>query len=739
MDLRALLKRDDLRAGFAILLVTLGVFAPLCWCDFVNYDDHAYVVDNVHVRSGLTSASATWAFSTLHFANWHPLTWLSLELDHELYGLNAGGYHFTNLLLHSANSLLVFWLLRRMTGKVWCSAAVAALFALHPLHVETVAWIAERKGVLSSFFGLLAILAYVRYAEMPTFARYCLVAGLFALGLMAKPMLVTLPAVLLLLDYWPLRRWPAPPKQSKACEAAPVTLSRLVLEKVPLLLMAAALGVATITAQGLEGAQNSWSGLPTRLANVPVGYAAYLRKTAWPSDLAVHYEYPEVVGYQTLLCALALLAVSYLVWRRRHERYLVVGWLWFLGILVPTAGFFRILGGHLIADRYTYLPLIGLFLMVVWAGADCLQRRPELARILIGGLAVALVACAVLSWLQVQTWRNSVTLWEHALAVAPRNATAEECLGRALKDAGRDDSAVTHLEAALRLPASNVIAGSAHSNLGDLYSKRGALAEALRHYEESLALVDARDTSSKNGLFCSNHSGIAVVRFQQRRFEEAIHHFNLSLEGDPRAWHTRLKLALALRALHRYAEAERHFAGVVELDAASSVANFGLGEVLARQNRLEEAVACYRRALALDPANVSCHCHLAGALQQLGNSAEAEAEYQKAFRLNPHWAEQSNQRAWILSTHPSEHWRDGRSALPLAEQICEATGYQNVRYLDTLAAAQAETGQFDEARKTARQAQQLATAELKDAIAARLRLYEQNQPVRLEPRELSRP
>jgi tetratricopeptide (TPR) repeat protein len=738
MDLRAPIKRDDFRAGLAILLVTLAVFAPVCWCDFVNYDDRAYVVDNLQVRSGLTPASVRWSFSTLYFANWHPLTWLSLQLDHELYRLNAGGYHFTNLLLHAANSLLVFWLFRRMTGKVWPSAALAALFALHPLHVETVAWIAERKGVLSGFFGLLTILAYLRYVEVPTLRRYCVVAVLFALGLMAKPMLVTLPAVLLLLDYWPLERWFAPGEKIKPGERnhtfPPATLPRLLLEKVPLFLMSAALSAATIAAQHREGAENSWRDLPSRFANVPVAYAGYLRKAVWPSDLAVHYQHPGEAGFQALVGTFLLLAVSFLVWRRRRERYLVVGWLWFLGMLVPTIGLVQILGDHLIADRYTYLPLIGLFMMAVWAATNHVERRPASRRIVACGLTAGLIACAILSWYQVKPWRNSITLWEHALAVAPKNAVAEDCLGRALQDAGNDEKAIGHFESALRLQPSDSIAASVHFNLGNLYSRRGNPAKALDHYQQSLNFVAALDTRSKKSLFASNHSGIALVCFQQMRFEDAIHHFGQSLKVDPNAPRNRVKMALALRALHRYAEAEMQFAEVVHQEPGLALAQFGLGEAIARQGRAGEAVACYRRALALEPENISCRCHLAHALLQAGRSREAEDEYQTAFRFNPHWAEQTNQRAWILSTHPNERFRNGQSALPLAEQICEATGYRNCRYLDTLAAAQAETGQFDQARKTARQAHELATAELKDTIGTRLRLYEQNQPARLEPR-----
>jgi hypothetical protein len=443
--------------ALGLAALTAVAFAGVWSCAFVNYDDQSYVLENAHVQEGLTAKSFWWALTAYKYF-WHPLTWASLQLDHELYHLGPAGYHLTNLLLHIANTLLVFAIFQRMTGALWRSALVAALFALHPLHVESVAWVSERKDVLSTLFWLLTMAAYAGYVQVPGPGRYLLVVLLFALGLTAKPMLVTLPFVLLLLDYWPLGR------------LGSVPLTRLIGEKVPLLALSAAASAFTLWAEHQGGEVNRIEEMPLRLENAVISYAIYLRQMIWLHGLTIYYPFPDrfYPPWQVITAASVLVVISAAVaWPGRRRPYLVVGWLWYLGTLVPVLGLVQILGTHARADRYTYVPLIGVFVMLSWGLADLVGDRRGARAIAVLGASAALGCCLVATRVQISHWHNSVALWRHTLTIIPDNARVCCSLGHAyLVEQGRKDQATVWFLRALSL-ALRDIADQAAASTGE--------------------------------------------------------------------------------------------------------------------------------------------------------------------------------------------------------------------------------------------------------------------------------
>jgi len=537
-----------------LALTTVAVYSRVRDHEFVNYDDGPYVYENPHVQAGLTGEGVKWAFTATHLYNWHPLTWLSHMLDCQLYGLDSGKHHITSLLFHAANTVLLFLVLRRMTGALWRSVFVAALFALHPLHVESVAWVSERKDVLSTLFWLLTMLAYVRYAEKPCPARYVPVLVLFALGLTAKPMLVTLPIVLLLLDYWPLGRVE---RELSVAGTKVGAYWKLVREKLPLFALAAASSVITYLVQRYGGAVKTLEQFTpgARVGNAFVAYVKYIGKMFWPRALAPFYPHPgsALRPWQVVAAVLVLVSVSALVYRltRRH-RYLGMGWAWYVVTLIPVIGILQV-GTHEMADRYTYVPLVGLFVMVAW-GVPELVARWRYRRVGLGVSAVAaLSVLTVLTWHQVGHWRDSVTLFEHALRVTSNNALAHTNLGHALIEQGRTDEAVDHLTKAVTIQPGYV---KARTNLGIALAGQGRLEDAAAHFSEALA----RDPDNVDA-----HYNMGVAMIKQGNLRAAASHFSDVLRIKPDDADAHFSLGAILMAEGKSAKAAAEFEEVLRL------------------------------------------------------------------------------------------------------------------------------------------------------------------------------
>jgi tetratricopeptide (TPR) repeat protein len=586
-------RRQSLLIALVLVAATLAAFWRVGGNDFVAYDDATYVTGNAHVRAGLTAAGVRWAFTSREAANWHPLTWLSHMADVEVLGLAPGRHHAESLLLHALNAVLLFLVLGGATGALLPSAAAAALFALHPLHVESVAWAAERKDVLCALFWLLTLGAYVRYARRRTAGRYLVVVALFSLGLLAKPMLVTLPFVLILFDWWPLGRLLPPGRAAAGPPAQPA--AALLAEKVPLLLLAAASSWVTLLAQQAGEAVVSAGNLPlvARFANAAVAYGTYLSKTLWPVGLSVFYRYPAAAPAPLLWgAALALLAAgtALVVRGRRTAPFLLVGWLWFLGTLVPVIGLVKV-GAQFIADRYTYLPLVGIFIAAAWGGAVLARGGRGRQAVLGGAVAAALAICAALTWAQVGVWRDSRSLFEHALGVDPDNWLAHNNLGTVLTAAGSLDAAAAHYRAALRVKPDYE---TAHYNYANLLVGAGRLDEAAAQFREALRLSPRYAEASDN---------LGALLLRQGKFEEARRQFQATLEVSPDLPQARNNLGVALQKLGRRAEALPQFAAAVQLDPGFFRARVNLGLALAEFGRLAEAAEQLAAAERLDPAD----------------------------------------------------------------------------------------------------------------------------------------
>ncbi|HKD85459.1 MAG TPA: tetratricopeptide repeat protein [Terriglobales bacterium] len=489
--------------GCLIFFLCIVLYLPVRHHPFVNYDDNIYVIDNTHVQGGLTSDTVTWAFTTYDGGNWHPLTWLSHALDVELFELHPGGHHQTSVLLHAVNSVLLFWILLRATGYAGRSFMVATLFAIHPINVESVVWIAERKTVLSMFFCLLALGAYRWYVANPKALRYFAVAVFFALGLMAKPQIITFPFVLLLWDYWPLRRLSLSSNEPELKRSAPgvkypqKTFRALVIEKIPLFAIAVASAVMTMKAQRAGGAILSFDASPLamRLSNGLVSYVKYLMKALWPAKLAPMYPHPgnSLRALQVYGALLVLLIVSFLVVEHRRRRYLLVGWLWFLGTLVPMIGLVQV-GRQAMADRYAYLPLIGIFIMICWGTAEWSETAHLPVAVLPVASALALVGVCVVTRAQIDYWADNVTLWTHTVEVTPPNYIAQDNLGGALLERKQMEEAIGHFRTAVAIhpvdPISTFNIGFYEQEHGDLYG-------AIDYYRKAIILTTSRAVKIK--------------------------------------------------------------------------------------------------------------------------------------------------------------------------------------------------------------------------------------------------
>jgi protein O-mannosyl-transferase len=635
--------RLPIAVGLALALVTAALYWPLRHHGFVNLDDGAYITTNPHVQAGLTGASVAWAFQIGYAAYWHPLTWLSHMLDCQLYGLNPAGHHFTNLLLHIANTLLLFVWLTRSTHTLWRSAFVAALFAWHPLHVESVAWACERKDVLSAFFWMLSLLAYSSFVSRKgghAILFYILCLFFFACGLMSKPMVVTLPFVLLLLDYWPLQRLSALNSQPSIKSAF-----RLISEKLPLFALAFAGSAVTYYAQREGGAV--WSAglpLPTRLANAVVSYLRYLSKTFWPADLAVVYPYPQHWPGWLVTSAVLMLAFwsALFLWRARRNPYGLVGWLWFLGTLVPTIGLVQV-GPQSMADRFMYLPAIGLFIVVAWALNDLAVGLPRRRPLVTAAGAAALAGCLVVARIQLNYWPDSITLLRHAVAVTTDNYIAYNSLGRALEDAGRRDEALSCYLESVR---SESHFPYAQFNLGMARLNRGQPAEAIESLSAAVRLVPGNAAA---------HYYLGAAMLDAGRREDAIPQFTEALRLDPLMVAAHNRLALALVKLGKTPEAIPHFAAVVRLQPNDPEARFNYGLALLDTHQPAEAAVQFAGELRLKPGETKAHFRLARALQQLNQPAEAARHYREALRLTPGFPEAEKELAELLAAHPELH------------------------------------------------------------------------------------
>ncbi len=743
--------RPEVWVEVGIFVAVLAVYAPVLWFGFVNFDDPEYVAENGWVRRGLTWGGVEWAFTSFHAANWHPLTWLSHMLDCQVFGLWAGGHHVSSVLLHAAAALLLFVALRRMTGAVWRSGMVAALFALHPLRVESVAWISERKDVLSAFLWMVGLLAYARYAERPSRGRYLAVAAAFAAGLLAKPMAVTFPFALLLLDAWPLGRL-------SLDRRVPRPWLPVVIEKVPLLALAGALSVVVFRAQRAGGAVVSFAEHPlaARLANALLSYTAYLGMTIWPRDLIVFYPYRETFPLWQMVGAVLVLGTITVgaVWLRRRAPWVLVGWLWYVGTLVPVVGIIRA-GDQAMADRFTYVPHVGLFLAVVWGLASVTARWSWRRSVLPAAAATALVGCIVGTRLQLRYWADSVALFGHALAVSPRNAAAQTNYGYALLErgqaaealghfeqavairpsyakarlnlgvglasVGRSDEAIVQYREALRLDPTYV---AVHYDLGLEFAEHDRLDEAIAAYREAIRL-DPGDAKAENGL------GLVLAR--AGRFEEAVGHYQAALAVEPGLSVVHNNLAIALERLERNDEALAQYREAVRLAPDEARAHANLAAVLGGSRRFAEAASEYQEALRLRPDLQEIHLSLGDVLLELAREADADAQYRLALAGRPGWAAAETRLAWALATGPDAP-ADGAEAVRLAEHARDETRGEDPDVLRSLAAAYAAAGRFPEAAAVGRQAaerargagRQALAAELEDHVAA----YTAGQPIR---------
>ncbi len=668
-----LLVAAGISVGLALL--TVAVYAQVVRHGFSVLDDDDYVVRNAIVQAGLTWRGFVWAMTTDAVANWHPLTWLSHMLDCQLFGMNAGAHHAVNLFFHTLNTVLLFLVFRSMTGATGRSALVAALFAVHPLHVESVAWISERKDVLSTLFWVLAMAAYLGYARRPGILRYLLVMVCLALGLMAKPMLVTLPCVLLLLDYWPLKRIrferapvPQPTPKSKR-NAKPKPPPRTVapywpvVEKLPLFALVIASSVVTFAVQQRGGAVRSLEAMTVgpRLANAVVGYARYLGKALWPRGLCVFYPQHghDVLWWQVLGAAILLVALTAAVvrWTRRFP-YLGVGWLWFLGTLVPVIGIVQV-GSQAIADRYMYVPLIGLAIIAAWGGYDALtwaaQRiKPSAAK---GALvATSLVLIGVLSvaaYTQVRVWRDNITLFQQTVEVTTANDVGEFNLGIALKRAGRLDEAREHFAEAVRLRENYV---NAYIYLGLIAYEQRHYDEAVKHYNDALQYASGHPNQGD----AENNLGGAL--FAQGKYDEAIVHCQRAVQLDPDNADDRYNLGNALRSANRLDEAVQQFKEALRLSPnqiesraaldqigkttsarpaeplpklGSAEEYFARGNTLAEQRKYADAEAHYTEALRLKPDYVDARINLGNAQAVQGKLRDAAEQFRNALKLRP--------------------------------------------------------------------------------------------------------
>jgi len=641
--------------GLCLLLVAgvAAVYVRVVGFGFVDYDDPYYVTLNPQVLAGLTWDGVKWAFTTMHAGNWIPLVWLSLMLDRSVLGVGAGGFHLVNVAFHIANTVLLFWVLKRYSKAIWASFFVAALFGLHPLHVESVAWVAERKDVLSTLFWMLTMLAYARYVERRTAGRYITVCVTFALGLMAKSMLVTLPLVFLLMDYWPLKRlWPDEGKNGFA-------VGHLLLEKLPLAVMSVLACAVTVIAQKSGGSVAKISVVPLgqRIGNALVSYCQYLIKMFWPVDLAVFYPYTvnQLVGWKVAAAFAALLAITIVVILFRRRRYLLVGWFWYLGTLLPVIGIVQV-GAQAMADRYTYIPLTGIFIMLAWFAGDIMaQQRSRQAIAGVIGSAI-LGVLGVMTFVQVGCWRDTLSLFTHCAAVTPDNVIVREYLGIGFARKGDAEAALREFNEAFRFEPTDI---RTFYNIGNMLVLLGRTDEAIEYYNRVLegkpgdadtciALASARIIKGETELALDSYreglkyhpentvlrGELALVLLQRNRLDEAITELEqlVKIKADSTTY---CNLGIAWAQKGQLNKAMEYYAKSIQLKPDNAKARYNLGNAYFAQNMPEKAIAEYRAAIRVIPDYVRAYDMLAIVLIQAGKIEEAIVTYEQALKIDP--------------------------------------------------------------------------------------------------------
>jgi Flp pilus assembly protein TadD len=660
--------------SLGLAVITIAVFARATRNGFINFDDPDYVINNPIVNRGLTIPGIIAAFTQFHAANWHPLTWISHMMDCQIYGLEPAGHHLTSVLIHTGTVIGLFLVLLQMTDALWRSAFVAAIFAIHPLRVESVAWVSERKDVLCGLLFMLTVAAYVRYTRRPpSLGGYALVMFCFALGLMCKPMIVTLPLVLLLLDYWPLQR--------------KLSAWNLFREKLPLLALALFSCALTILAQKHAIRPVEAFPLHARLVTALLSYKTYLCQMFFPAGLAAFYPFPQAVSAFVKFYTGALLAaLSFVAWEMRFKRpWLLMGWLWYLLMLLPVVGIVQV-GGQAHADRYTYLPQIGIAIALTWLFTDWFEQW-RLNKMVIGGIAAAIIGLLMsCSWKQVAYWRDNETLWRHALTCTTGNEVAYVNLGHELYTQGRLDEVIALYKKVIQEDPENA---EFHNNLANALRQEGKLDEAVGEYAKAVSLNPFSSDSQFN-------LGKALVMEGNR--DEAIPHFQKA----------------------------------VQLKPDFLPAHISLGTALVQNGKADQAAVQFQKALEINPNDAGAHLNLGLCFMQLGRMEEAKSQYEQALKINPSDLHIQNNLAWLLATCPETSLRDGSRAVTLALSADGMTGGNNPIILHTLAAALAQTGDFTNAVNTALQAAEFAEAQSNQALADQLRseskLYRAGKP-----------
>ena len=719
---------------FVLALLVWGVFGQTLRYDFVNYDDDWYVYDNPTISNGLTVKGIVDIFTASKMGVYYPLAMLSLMTDAELYGLDAGGFHLTNALLHATTVILLFLVLHSMTGSLWRSAFVAAVFAIHPLRVESVAWITERKDVLSGLFFTLTLGAYVRYVRRPfSVWHYLTVLVFFALGLLSKPSLTPLPFGLLLFDRWPLGRFQNSP--AATIPSSPASLRQVLVEKIPLLLLSILMSALTVFSHTQY--EQSDGPLLWNLWNAAVSYAVYIGQSLWPFKLTVRYPHfgCDLPVWEIVLSLVVLAGISLAVFKTRKTRpYLLTGWLWYLGMLIPVIGIVRTLGGVAHADRFTYLPQIGLIIMATWLVTDWCASLRHRRTLLSAAAATVLSVLALAAHGQTRYWRDSISLWIHTLAHTKRNAMAHNNLGIALAEQGKTAAAIEHYQQALQI---NPRYADAHYNMGIDLAAQGKTAAAIEHFQQAL------QTSPR---YADAHNNLGIALASQGKTAAAIEHYQQALQINPESAETLNNLGIALAAQGKTAAAIEHYQQALQINPRYTEAHNNLGVALAAQGRIDAAIKHYQQALQINPGLTESRKNMNKALLVLvrqgtalasqGRFGEAISCFEKILKFWPENAEVKNNLAWVLATCPDAALRNGLRAVELATAADRSSGGANATVLDTLAAACAEAGQYTNAVAAARRALEAAAGQesAAEGIRSRLRLYEAGIPYH-EPEE----